>query len=161
MDLSVIRAVERLLRPLKRRVLLMVGRAVLLLLDDTARLQALQVEGLTGETLDALQRIQQYGFTSNPHPGAECIVLSLGGARQHSIVIAADDRRYRPTGLPAGAVCHYTSEDDPDGDGGPHRVTLLPGREIRLDAGSARLSLEPTGMTLTLAGGRTRTWSAG
>ena len=159
-DMSVMRGVERLLRPLRRRVLLMAGRAVLTLLDDRARLQAIQVEGLSGETLDALQRIQQYGFTSNPHPGAECIVLSLGGARQHSVIIGADDRRYRPRGLPAGAVCHYTSEDAPDGDGA-HRVTLLPGREIRLDAGGTRLSLSPSGMVLTMANGtRRQVWSA-
>ena len=130
--------VERAVRPLKRRVRLMIGRAVLQLVDDKRyplerRFQAMQIKGHASETLDGVERIQNYGITSVPHPRAECVVAAVGGVRQHSLVIAVDDRRYRVTRLAPGEVCIYTDED---GDAGAHRIHLKRGKvtEIRADA---------------------------
>ena len=122
--------VERLMWPLRRRVALMVGRAVLALVDDEPALQVLQVRALRDETLDGVERFQQYGFTSHPHPDAEVLLLSFGGMRQHAVAVAVDDRRHRPTGLQAGEVCLYTDEDE---DGAPHRIVLKRGRVIELE----------------------------
>ena len=144
------RAIGAMIAPLRRRVLLSIGRAVLALVDDTRKLQVMQVQGLARETLDGAERFQQYGMTSHPHPGAECVVLAVGGMRQHLIIIAADDRRYRVTGLAEGEVCLYTDEDE---GGNPHRVTLGRGRKIKLEAGSTSLTLEPAGMTLVTPAG--------
>ena len=148
------REFERLSRPLRRRVMLMVGRAVLAVVDDGRRMQAVQVEGLAGEILDGAERMQNYGFTSHPHPGAEALLLAVGGMRQHPIVAAVDDRRHRPTGLAEGEVCLYTSEDAADN---PHRVLLKTGRkahvlaagEIRLECGSTVVAITPSGVTVT------------
>ena len=130
-------AFQRIARSLRRRVLLMVGRAVLALVDDARKLQVVQVQGLASETLDGVERVQQYGLTSHPHPGAECVVLALGGMRQHSLVIAVDDRRYRVTGLARGEVCLYTDEDAP---GSPHRITLKRGRTVHVEAASVEIT---------------------
>lgn len=148
------RTIAAMIAPLRRRVLLSIGRAVLTLIDDARKLQVVQVQGLARETLDGVERVQQYGFTAHPHPGAECVVVAVGGMRQHLLVIAADDRRYRVTDLARGEVCLYTDEDEP---GNPHRVTLMRGREIVFEAGTTTLTLEPAGMTLVTPAGR-QTW---
>ena len=137
---------ERLIRPFKRRILLMLGRAVIRLIDDTTKLQALQVEALEGETLDGIERIQEYGFTSHPREGAEAVVASMGGMRQHSVVIAVDDRRYRLTELEEGEVALYTDEDEDDDF---CRVHLKRDREIELRSGDeTRAELTPERITL-------------
>lgn len=145
--------IEHLTRPIRRRVMLMVGRAVLSAIDDERKLQALQVRGLSRELIDRVERFQEYGFTSHPHPRAEVLLLAPGGIRQHPIAIAVDDRRYRPTGLKRGEVCLYTDEDKE----APHRVIFKRGRVIELQAGATTLKLEPAGMTLTTPSG-TQTW---
>ena len=66
---------RRWLRPLNRRIMLLAGRAVLLAVDEKSGLQRVQLAGLSGETLDGVERFQQYGFTSNPFPGAEAVIV--------------------------------------------------------------------------------------
>ena len=122
---DLIRVVERLLAPLRRRVLLMVSRAVVRLVDEAPARQRLQVEGYAGEILDGVERVQEYGFTSCPPPGADAVVLACGGMRQHPIVIAAEDPSSRPAPSIAGEVMLYTLLDGQRA-GSPrrHRVAL-------------------------------------
>ncbi len=96
-----------MIAPLKRRVMLMVSRGVVSLVNDGLKLQGLQVELLAGEVADDVERFQEYGFTSVPASGAEVIALAVGGNRSHLVVIACDDRRYRPGGMVAGEVAVY------------------------------------------------------
>ena len=88
-------AFEKRLRRLRQMLQTVVSRAVVLLVNDIPKLQELQVSLYADETLDGVERFQQYGFASHPMPGAEAICLSLGGNRDHTVVIAVDDRRYR------------------------------------------------------------------
>ncbi|OHD24777.1 MAG: hypothetical protein A2Y38_07775 [Spirochaetes bacterium GWB1_59_5] len=104
------RTVQKLTAPLARRVRLMVGRAVLTLVDDSLKLQGLQVRLLDGELRSDVERMQEYGFTSHPHPGAEAAVVFVGGSRDHGLVIAVDDRRYRLKALAAGEVAFYDDQ---------------------------------------------------
>ena len=97
-----ISTVRHMLGPLQRRVSLMVSRAVVALVDDSLKMQGLQVNLLANVTRDGVERFQNYGFTSNPHPGAEAIVVSVGGNQDHGIAIVVDDRRYRLIGLAEG-----------------------------------------------------------
>ena len=64
---------------LKRRVLLMIGRAVLTVVDADRMTQSIQVEALQDEVIDEFEHMEPYGFTSHPHPGAEAITR---GARR-------------------------------------------------------------------------------
>jgi phage gp45-like len=105
-------ALERMMGPLQRRVMLMIGRAVLAVIDDGKALQSLQVNLLADETRDDVERFQEYGYTSHPHPGAEAVAVSVTGTRDHVLVIAVDDRRYRLKGLEQGEVALYTDEGD-------------------------------------------------
>lgn len=103
---------QRALRPLAQRLQLMIGRAVVLLVDDGPQLQELQVALLADEVRDKAERFQQYGFTSRPLPGAEAVAVSVAGSRDHVVVIAVDDRRYRLRALQPGEVAIYTDEGD-------------------------------------------------
>ena len=124
--MDLIRTVERLMAPLRRRVMLMVGRAVLRRPpDDSTARQLLQVEGLAGEVLDGVERMQEYGFTSVPPEGAEVLLVAPGGMRQHPIAVAVEDARRRPTGSGAGTVIVYGARDG-DAEGVARQRLMLP-----------------------------------
>lgn len=93
--------------PIGGRLRLMIGRAIVNLINDAALAQELQVDLLADETQDNVERFQDYGFTSHPHPGAEALTACPGGLRSHAIVIAVEDRRFRLTGLQQGEVAMY------------------------------------------------------
>lgn len=97
----------RALAPLKHRLQLMIGRAVIHTINDSSQLQTLQLGILAGELKEPVERLQEYGFTSHPKPGAEAVVLFHGGNRDHGLVIAVDDVRYRLKQLKAGEVALY------------------------------------------------------
>ncbi len=96
--------------PLQRRLMLMVGRAVIEAVDDGQKVQVLQLSLLADEVRDEVERFQEYGFTSVPPKGAEAILVCVAGDRAHGIVIATDDRRYRPKGLAEGESAMWTKD---------------------------------------------------
>ncbi|ADU63394.1 MAG: phage baseplate assembly protein V [Pseudodesulfovibrio sp.] len=127
------RALSKLLAPIRRRLSMVVTRAVITLTDDGALMQAMQARLLAGEVMDGLERFQEYGFTSVPHPGAEGIALSVGGQRSNTVLIAVDDRRYRLKGLKNGEVALYTDEGDRIHFGRGGIVTLKAATRLILD----------------------------
>ena len=110
---------------LARRVRLMIGRAVLNLVNDAGGLQTLQLSGLADETRDEVERVQNYGMSSVPLDGATVIMVAVAGVRDHLVAVAVDDPRYRPQNLQPGEVCIYTDEGD--------RILLKRGRIIEID----------------------------
>lgn len=105
-------AMHRMLGPLQRKVALMVGRAIVRTVTDTTLMQALQLEVLEGEVRGDVERVQNYGFTSVPLAGAEAVAVAVAGSRDHLLVVAVDDRRYRMRSLANGEVAIYTDEGD-------------------------------------------------
>ncbi|CAG9412041.1 hypothetical protein NVI2019_OHEONHNH_00835 [Providencia alcalifaciens] len=89
----------------------MAFRAQLNAANSEGKVQTMQGEGLSGESLQGQEIFQHYGFTSHPLPGTEAIVLPLGGRSSHGIVIATEHGAYRLTGLKTGEVALYTDED--------------------------------------------------
>jgi len=105
------------------------ARCVLRLANDGLKMQAVQVGLLAEETADDVERIQNYGLTSVPLPGAEGVCLFLGGSRAHGVIIAMDDRRYRLKDLQDGEVALYSIDDqEPAG----HRIVLKRGGVIEV-----------------------------
>lgn len=98
------KGLRELMAPVEGRVRLMLGRAIVRLANDATLAQELQLDLLDGEVQDGVEHLQDYGFTSVPHPGAEVVVACIGGLRSHSIAIAVADRRYRLRNLEAGEV---------------------------------------------------------
>jgi phage baseplate assembly protein V len=138
MDLS---DVFRVIAPWKRRILLMVARALVRDANDGTRLQELQLSILRGEERDHLEVMGSLGITSVPKPGAEAVVLFLGGNRDHGIVVGVGDRSYRPTGLKPGETAVY--------DAAGSRITLLADGSILLSPRSGTLRVAGD---LTVAG---------
>lgn len=119
------RGIDRLLNPLRRGLAHIVTRAVVTLVNDAAKMQALQVSLLADEQLDGVEHWQPYGFTTNPLSGAEALVLSVGGHRAHSVVVSCADRRFRLVGMEGGEVAIYTDEKD--------KIHLKRGRVIEVE----------------------------
>lgn len=74
------------------------------------KLIGVQLEGLAGESV-AGELMQHYGFSSAPQPGAEYLVVAVGGNSKHAVVVASEDGRYRIP-LVDGEVSIYTDEGD-------------------------------------------------
>ncbi|MEW6647183.1 MAG: phage baseplate assembly protein V [Pseudomonadota bacterium] len=98
---------RRLLDPIRRRLRLMITRAVGRAVDPSALLQMLQVEALPGELLDRVEHVEGYGRTAHPPAGYEALLASLGGNREHTVAIAAFHRQYRVKNLAAGEQALY------------------------------------------------------
>lgn len=101
---------QRAIKPLRDRVYIMIGRAIITAVDDSKMFQELQLSALAGETLGKVQRFQNFGFTSNPPLGTEAIISSLGGNRDNTIVIATDNRNIRIKNLESGETAIYTDD---------------------------------------------------
>lgn len=110
------RVLTALLRPLVRRLSMMLARGTVAMATATTKLQGLQMRLLAGEVKDGMEHFEAFGFTSNPLPGAEGIAIFFDGDRSHGVVICAADRRYRLKGLQPGEVAIYNADDaDPAG----------------------------------------------
>ncbi|MDZ7804344.1 phage baseplate assembly protein V [Thiohalophilus sp.] len=110
--MELMRAIQRSLQPVHRKIRMMLTRGVVQLVEPATLLQQLQLKALGGELLDNIEHWEPYGYTSRPHPGAEALLASLGGDRDHTVAVNVADRRYRLKGLAAGEVALFTDEGD-------------------------------------------------
>ncbi|MDY0882312.1 phage baseplate assembly protein V [Dongia soli] len=142
------------LRDLTRRMRMAIAKVVLSGVDDSPGLQSVQLRLMADEAKGGLTHLQHYGFSSNPHPGAEGVAFFIGGNRDHGVALNLDDRRYRPRNIKAGEVILYTDEDQLAGG---HRIHFKRGQEIDIFAGkkvtiqvgdTTRLELTPAGVKL-------------
>lgn len=82
----------------------LVSRGEIAVVDSTGKMQRVQGSILAGENKDRMEHFEPFGFTSNPHPGAEFIPIFLEGDRSSGIALVCADRRYRIRGLPSGGI---------------------------------------------------------
>jgi phage baseplate assembly protein V len=99
-------------RFLHRRVMNMVARGVIESSNDNSGIQRQDLSLLYEEGKDAVERFQNYGFSSHPKRGSEAITVFFGGGRDHGIILACDDRTFRIRGLGEGEVAIYSDEGD-------------------------------------------------
>lgn len=78
--------------------------------DSSTKVQLIQANGLSGESLNGLEYFQHYGITSNPPAGSMGITVPLNGETSHSVIIATEHGAYRLSGLDSGEVALYTDE---------------------------------------------------
>lgn len=103
-------------------------RGVVATVNAAPAVQLVQVDGLAGETLQAVELMQHYGLTSHPPAGTMAVLVPLGGSTAHGIIVATEHGTYRLKGLAAGEVAIYTDEGD--------RVHLKRGRVVEIVAGT-------------------------
>ena len=106
---DLIKFISKAMAPIKRKVLLTIGRGILLAVNDGKDIQQIQGSFFAGETKDQVESFNNYGFTSNPPSGTECIMVSVGGNREHGVIIATENRSLRLKGLPSGASAQYNN----------------------------------------------------
>ncbi|WP_140918651.1 phage baseplate assembly protein V [Limnobaculum xujianqingii] len=92
---------------LKRRMQLLVSRAVVNVINDSLKTQNLQISILDDDTADDVERFQNYGHTSVPPAGSEAIVLSVGGMREHLVAVVVDNKATRLGSLKPGDSALY------------------------------------------------------
>lgn len=95
------------MKDVKNRVMMAIARGVIRAVSDTGNRQKLQVELLKDELRDNVERIQNYGFSSHPHPGGDAAVVFIAGNREQGIVLAVENRQFRVAGLEQGEVAIY------------------------------------------------------
>ena len=82
-------------------------RGKLMLINSQEPIQRAQVSALADETLQEIEHLQQFGFTSNPPVGSDAILVPLGGTTSHSVIIATEHASYRIRTLKSGEVAIY------------------------------------------------------
>ncbi|STZ75574.1 phage baseplate assembly protein V [Bergeriella denitrificans] len=87
--------------------------------------QRVQLSALADETLQDVEHLQQFGFTSHPPEGTEAVIIPLGGATSHGVIVATEHGNYRVKGLAGGEVAVY--------DQSGSSITLKQGRLIKID----------------------------
>lgn len=70
-------------------------RGVLGSVDKTKAVQLVNLEGLSGEALQATELFQHFGFTSAPPAGTQVIILPLGGKTSAAVIVATENGNYR------------------------------------------------------------------
>lgn len=101
-----------LLRDIALSIKNMIQKSTFIKVDDSKDIQEIQIKGLGSEIRNFFQRFQNYGFTSNPLNGSQGVTIFPGGSKDHGIIIAVDDRRFRLKNLAPGEVALYTDEGD-------------------------------------------------
>ncbi len=125
---------KRLIRPITNKIFLLLGRAVLMAINNSEDTQKIQVIALADETISDIERFQEYGFETYPIPGAEAFIGFLNGNRDHGIILCVHDGRYRPKDLSEGESVVYTDEDQ---NPGGHRIWLRRGQIIEINCKDA------------------------
>ena len=100
-------------------------RGVLHLVKSADNIQKVQASGLADETLQDVELMQQFGFTSVPPANTQAVILPIGGQTTHGIVIATENGSFRLKNLQGGEVAVY--------DESGSSIVLKKGRLIEID----------------------------
>lgn len=114
----------------------MASRATLVESDDANGAQRQKLYGFYGEELTDVQLWQPFGLSANCPPGADVMVLAMGGNRDGAQGLAATHPNHRPTGQAIGETALY-------------------------DAGGQTVTLGDTGITITDRFGSSVSMAAG
>jgi len=109
---DLIRLIQRVTKPIKTSVMMMIGRCVLLATTDDTGIQSLKVSVMAGEKMEDIERFQNYGLTSHVPDNSEGVMVFPMGNREHGICIVLDNRKFRLKSLAKGEVALYTDEGD-------------------------------------------------
>ncbi len=100
-------------------------RGVLHLVKSADNIQKVQASGIADETLQDVELMQQFGFTSVPPANTQAVILPIGGQTTHGIVIATENGSLRVKNLQGGEVAVY--------DESGSSIVLKKGRLIEID----------------------------
>jgi len=87
-----------------RRVLMLIGRGRITLVDDAGAAQLVQVRVSGLEVKDDAPRLAEYGFQSVPPVGSDALVVFMAGDRSSGVVVATGNQQFRMRALATGEV---------------------------------------------------------
>lgn len=128
---------NRFLEPLRNRMRMVIGRAIVSVVNDNTKIQLMQITLMKDQVKDGVERVQNYGFTGHPLPDAEAVAVFPNGNRDYGMIVAVDDSRYRIKDLPEGGVAVY----DYDGN----YVKLTEANGIEIDAPNQKVTVKSGG----------------
>ncbi|PZQ44872.1 MAG: hypothetical protein DI551_09225 [Micavibrio aeruginosavorus] len=126
--------ISKYLDPLKRRIYSIASRGTIKGVSDGGGRQYAQVGLLAGESRDNVERIQNFGLSSNPPAGTQAVVICVGGNRDHPIIIATDNQAARIGNLKSGETVIYNAAGDfvkIEIDG---KITIKASSKVRVEA---------------------------
>ena len=91
-----------------KRIEMMICKGQVDTVDDSTQIQLVKMLALSDEVQEGIERIQDYGFTSNPPKNAESVLLYLTGNKDNGVVIKSDSGVNRFKDLLSGEVCMYS-----------------------------------------------------
>jgi phage gp45-like len=94
------------------RLLNSVRRVEIVKVYDEGEQQLVDVQGLAGELLRGIARVQHFGESSNPPAGCDGIMISVGASANSGVVIGGDFPDARPKNLPVGCKAIYNQYGD-------------------------------------------------
>lgn len=103
--------------------------------------QRVQLSGLADETLQDLEQLQEFGFTSCPPEGTEAIVIPLGGNTSHGVIVATEHGSFRVKNLKPGETAVYSSEGA--------KIVIKKGRIIEADCDVFKVNCKSYQVTAT------------
>lgn len=104
------RLIARMLAPLERALANMVLRGMVSGVDDSGKVQTLQISGRSGSAKSFIEHMQAYGLSVHPKRGAEHVSLFFAGDTSHGVTLVVADRRYRLQGLAEGEVALHDDQ---------------------------------------------------
>ena len=103
---------NRLLQPLRRKLQMMLGRAVVSILSSDGAVQRVQVTGEGGGTLDDIEYIEPFGYTGRPPEGQHHgYYMRLNGDGSQLLIFCVDGREYR-LAIDADEAALYNSQGE-------------------------------------------------
>lgn len=116
---------QRLFNRLRIKIMLLMARGVLDKVDNTGKTQKMKISCLKNETIDKVERLQEFGFESYPPADGDTEVLTLfiNGTRDIGLIIKAHNRELRPIDLEEGSSCQWGMDAD---GGNENRITIKP-----------------------------------
>lgn len=100
-------------------------RGKITLVVSSEPVQRVQLSGLADETLQDLEHLQEFGFTSSPPEGTEAVVIPLGGNTSHGMIVATEHGSFRVKNLKPGETAIYSNEGA--------KIVIKQGRIIEAD----------------------------
>lgn len=77
-------------------------RGKITLVVSSEPVQRVQLGGLADESLQDLEHLQEFGFSSNPPAGSDAVVIPLGGNTSHGVIVATQHGSFRVKNLKPG-----------------------------------------------------------
>ena len=126
---------RRFITPIKRKIFLLIGRAILTAVDNSTKTQSIQVTVMKNEVITDVERPQNYGLESYPKSDTEAIIVFQNGDRDKGLVLCVHDRENRPTTLTQGEVCVWSDSGN--------KITMKVDGTIHLEGNGGALEFAP------------------